>query len=105
MQDSDFITALKLRTNTLPTLAMKNRGRGSQAVTLCRACGSAKETIRHIISHCMTIQKLRMENHNKVVRLLANTARRHGWDTIQEPRLRNESGRLGIPDLVASKDK
>lgn len=57
MSESDFILALKVRLNTVPTLAMHMRGWGSGSAALCRVCGCDRETVRHIVSHCKTLQQ------------------------------------------------
>lgn len=101
LSDSDFIIALKIRSNTLPTLARFQHGRPNKTAPYL---SKDRETTRHIISHCKSVQKLRMANHNMVVRALAKAARGKGWVTEIEPRIRDSRGKLGIPDLIMEKD-
>uniref|UniRef100_A0A3Q3L7C0 Reverse transcriptase domain-containing protein n=1 Tax=Labrus bergylta TaxID=56723 RepID=A0A3Q3L7C0_9LABR len=102
--ESETITALKLRSNAMPTLVSGARGRPTaQNLLSCRLCKSHRETMRHIVSSCPGLQKNRMSNHNKICELLANEATRRGWSVDRERRMTTPAGTVGVPDLLMRK--
>uniref|UniRef100_A0A3Q3KVH3 Reverse transcriptase domain-containing protein n=1 Tax=Labrus bergylta TaxID=56723 RepID=A0A3Q3KVH3_9LABR len=99
--ESETITALKLRSNAMPTLVSGARGRPTaQNLLSCRLCKSHRETMRHIVSSCPGLQKNRMSNHNKICELLANEATRRGWSVDRERRMTTPAGTAIIADVA-----
>nr|BAX24488.1 reverse transcriptase [Grammistes sexlineatus] len=105
MQESETILALQLRTNMVPTPSTRARGlKKSESELQCRLCQQGRETLRHIISNCLALQKKRMENHNKICAILQQEAENLGWSVRREPKLVSKDRRIGVPDLVLTKD-
>uniref|UniRef100_A0A3Q3EML5 Reverse transcriptase domain-containing protein n=1 Tax=Labrus bergylta TaxID=56723 RepID=A0A3Q3EML5_9LABR len=102
--ESETITALKLRSNVMPTLVSGTRGRPTaQNILSCRLCKSHRETMRHIVSSCPGLQKNRIRNHNNICELLANEATRRGWSVDREKRMTTPAGTVGVPDRLMRK--
>jgi len=97
--ESHFIRALQLRSNTLPNLELRNRGTGGP-IPSCRACNSKPETASHILGGCEATKLNRMERHNRLCSFLAVLGGKFGWHVKREKRVFTRDGRMGVPDLV-----
>uniref|UniRef100_A0A3Q2R1T2 Reverse transcriptase domain-containing protein n=1 Tax=Fundulus heteroclitus TaxID=8078 RepID=A0A3Q2R1T2_FUNHE len=98
LHESEFILALKLRTNNVNTLTTQSRGRGG--AVLCRLCKKEPESLCHILSRCPKLKRARMLNHNKICALVADEAKRKNWQVHQEKHFKSEATGTGVPDLV-----
>uniref|UniRef100_A0AAR2L5M9 Reverse transcriptase domain-containing protein n=1 Tax=Pygocentrus nattereri TaxID=42514 RepID=A0AAR2L5M9_PYGNA len=94
-----YIAALQLRANVYPTLEFKSRGRDG-SVAACRRCSAALESSQHILCLCPSVQKSRIDRHNRVCSTLANAAGAAGWTVHRERSFRLPHGRSIRPDLV-----
>uniref|UniRef100_A0A3B4AWH2 Reverse transcriptase domain-containing protein n=1 Tax=Periophthalmus magnuspinnatus TaxID=409849 RepID=A0A3B4AWH2_9GOBI len=99
LSESEFISALQLRTNTFLTV----KGKGpSPPATNCALCGYESGTLAHIVGNCNVLKEIRMANHNKICQKLACLAHEKGWKVWSEKRLFVE-GKMGVPDLIIHK--
>ena len=101
MSESDFILALKIRTQTADLRAAPQHIRG-QADLSCSLCGRDRETLRHVLGHCSELQEMRIRNHNRICRWLGTLAAVRGWTAHYEPLFRTSDG-ARIPDLILIK--
>lgn len=97
-EEGDFITELKLRTDTYPTRVALAKT-GNTGDISCRRCRSSPETIGHISGHCPTMKGYRRTRHG----ILSD--RLKSWTVAQEPKLVNVDGNTIIPDIVAIRDQ
>lgn len=103
LTEKEFITAAKLRTDTIPCRATLARaGRPSEA--LCRHCNLTIETVGHISGACPKVKGYRIKRHNIIVDTLANKCKDVGWVVCHEPHIRDDSGRNWKPDLVLTRE-
>ncbi|MCG8078438.1 MAG: hypothetical protein JAY75_19635, partial [Candidatus Thiodiazotropha taylori] len=70
--EADYITALKLRSNTFPCRAVMAKAGGGDPT--CRQCHQTVETIGHISGHCPSVKKYRIKRHD----IIANKIGRQG---------------------------
>ena len=129
-EEGDFITGLKLRTDTYPRRVTFARA-GNTADTTCRRCRSAPETIGHIsgqypantadttcrrcrsapetIGHISgqypAMKGYRITRHDGLCGIVSDRLTSKGWTVAQEPRLVNVDGNTLIPDIVAIRDQ
>ena len=99
--EADYITALKLRTNTYPCRATLARGRDIDPT--CRRCGLTVETLGHISGSCTSVKDYRIKRHNVVTNAIAERAKQEKWCVAYEPRLLGQNNELFKPDLVLVK--
>ena len=99
LSEREFLAALQLRTNTLPTKEALCRGRRSLDV-LCRRCRRATETIGHISGHCFAVKRERIDRHNRVCSVLASAAVKAGFRVSVEPKIVDAQGKQHQPDLI-----
>lgn len=97
---SDFILALKLRSNSVPVRASVASGITNESDKMCRLCGTAPETLAHILGVCKVLTKNRLVRHNRICKLLVGLCRSYGWEVRTEPKLYDINGTLRIPDIV-----
>jgi len=103
MKGNTFIKAIKMRTNTTPTLVSTSRGQETNKT--CRRCGLADETLIHILQTCPITQGMRCHRHNNVCRKVSEKLRSKGFQVFQEqgipsPELQTKISR---PDLIATR--
>ena len=65
LSEREFLCALKLRSNTLPTKETLSRGRRGIDV-LCRRCGRTVEITGHISGACTSVLPERIARHNSL---------------------------------------
>uniref|UniRef100_A0AAV2LH36 ribonuclease H n=1 Tax=Knipowitschia caucasica TaxID=637954 RepID=A0AAV2LH36_KNICA len=100
LSESDFITALRLRSSTVPCLGTPLNRDGPKT---CRLCGKGDETLVHIVSLCSATKNQRMSNHNNICDILAARAKEKGWVVFRERHLRSPKYGLAVPDIIAIK--
>lgn len=103
-EEGDFITGLKLRTDTYPRRVTFART-GNTADTTCRRCRSAPETIGHISVQYPAMKGYRITRHDRLCGIVSDRLTSKGWTVAQEPRLVNVDGNTLIPDIVAIRDQ
>ena len=89
--EADYITALKLLTNTYPCRATLARGRAIDPTS--RRCGLTVETIGHISGSCPAVKVYRIKRHNVVTQAVAERAEQEKWCIAYEPRLKGKKQR------------
>lgn len=103
-EEGDFITGLKLRTDTYSRRVTFARA-GNTADTTCRRCRSAPETIGHISGQCPAMKGYRITRHDGLCGIVSDRLTSKGWTVAQEPRLVDVDGNTLIPDIVAIRDQ
>lgn len=98
---SEFVKAIKLRINALPTRPRCNRG-NPEAPKTCRAGCNEIETQQHCIQKCHRSHESRVIRHDNVVKTLAAELDRLGYLTLVEPVFPTAQG-ARFPDIVACK--
>lgn len=83
-EESNFIRAIQMRSNTLPTLELYARGGGNPNPPRCRACIIGPETASHILGVCAETKANRMQRHNKLCSLLAKAGKKKKWEVYKE---------------------
>ena len=99
--EADYITTLKLRTNTYPCSAALARGRDIDPT--CRRCGLTVETLGHISRSCPSVKDYRIKRHNVLTNTVAERAKQEEWCIAYEPRLLGQNNEMFKPDLVLVK--
>lgn len=102
LRGSDFIQAVKVRINAVPTRARCSRGRDA-ADRSCRAGCGMVETLGHVTQRCGATHGLRVRRHNNIMDYLAASLQRKGWTVRVEGLLHTSEGRRK-PDLVATRE-
>ncbi|KAJ3605135.1 hypothetical protein NHX12_027185 [Muraenolepis orangiensis] len=97
-RESQFICAIQMRCNMLPTLELRFGPRGR--IPLCRACGVTSETGSHIMGSCRETNLNRMERHNKLCSLLAQEGAKKKWEVFCERRVTKMDCSWAVPDLI-----
>lgn len=97
----DYVRAIKLRTNTLPTRGLPY---GPREAKLCRGGCGRIESLCHVLQRCYLGKGKRLARHNFVVKRICTMARAKGWEITEEPNIRDLSGRLHKPDMVCVKE-
>uniref|UniRef100_A0A3P9NEF4 ribonuclease H n=1 Tax=Poecilia reticulata TaxID=8081 RepID=A0A3P9NEF4_POERE len=100
---SEFILAVRLRSNTFNNRTTLNRGQ--EGDNRCRLCKKGWEGLPHIVSSCEKFQKLRMQNHNQICTQLAIEAGNLGWKVRREKRITDETLGTAVPDLIMTKER
>ena len=96
----DFVEAVQLRSNMLPTKGIPSNPREER---VCRGCGRKSETLCHVLQNCSYGHWPRIKRHDRVVRRLRQLAERKGWIVTEEPAIRRVDGILLKPDLLMQK--
>lgn len=99
MSERQYISALKLRANVMPTRECMTRGREAMEKA-CRLFGSKYESCAHILGKCVGIKEDRIARHNRMCCLLVVESECSGWTISVERRICLPDGSLLIPDLV-----
>ncbi|KAF7233600.1 hypothetical protein EG68_08649 [Paragonimus skrjabini miyazakii] len=102
LRPSTFIRAIKLPAGVLPTKSRRSRGRPAIHTQLTCRCGTAVESISHILQTCPITHDSRCRRHNDVVNSIAKTLRRKGVSFLLEPHIPFASSYLK-PDLIVFK--
>ncbi|CAL1672367.1 unnamed protein product [Lasius platythorax] len=102
LRSSRLIDAIKLRTNTYPTRTIMRRAH-DEVSPICRACGSADETLGHVLGQCVTTKAKRIKRHNEIVDLLKDRLAATNR-VLVEPTVEYNGERLK-PDLVITNEE
>ena len=103
LKESEYITALKLRSNTVPTREYCDRI-NKTGDALCRRCHRDPETLGHILGYCGSVKRQRIERHDQVCTKIKAKAQKQGFTVIWEPRIYLDNHKLYKPDLILVKD-
>lgn len=93
----DYVKAIQLRTNTLPTQDAPYKPRDQRR---CRAGCDRNESLCHILQRCPVTHWKRIQRHDWVVESTAKWARKKGMNVLVEPHIRDADGVLHKPDLL-----
>ena len=102
MSGYNFVDALKLRINALPTrayFALRYPGK----VVQCRAGCGVPETVAHIMQSCMRNKGAMIRRHDGVVDIINRALIKLGYETFVEQVFHTSIG-TRKPDIVAVKD-
>ena len=78
--EGDFMTGLKLRTDTYPTRVALARA-GNTGDTTCRRCQSAPETIGHISGQCPAMKGHRITRYDGICGIVLRQIKDQGLDS------------------------
>lgn len=98
---ADFVKYNLISSNSLPTLARRNWGRGEQNVK-CRHGCSKSETAHHILQECTLTHGMRVKRHDRLVELIYEGLINKWVDSVEiekEPHFNTSVG-MRKPDLV-----
>lgn len=96
----EYNAANQLRTNSLPT---RNQPGKPEHLRKCRAGCDRFESVCHILQACPLTHYPRIRRHNQVMKVVQKVAVERGFSTEMEPRIRDATGELFIPDMVMKK--
>lgn len=99
LDEHEFLAALKLRSNTVPTREYGARGRPGTIVD-CRRCGRSVETLGHISGRCLALKGLRIKRHDEVCRQVKVLALKRGFEVVETPKVIGTDGKSYFPDLI-----
>lgn len=102
---SDYVSAMQLRTNTLPTRGGLHNCKIHYEAKRCRAGCERVETLSHILQRCPLTHYERIRKHDHAAGLLGKFAAREGWLVVREPSMRDANGILHKPDMIISKNE
>lgn len=97
-----YNAAHQLRTNSLPT---RNQPGKPEHLRKCRAGCDKFETVCHILQACPLTHFPRIRRHNHVMKMIQKIAIEQGFSTEMEPRIRDATKELFIPDMIMKKGK
>ena len=97
LKQSRVIDAIKLRTNTYPTQALRHIIEG-RVDPSCRRCRRGSETLGHILGRCAVTKNKRILRHNEIFRLLRDRLTVSNM-VMEEPQVVVE-GQIFKPDLI-----
>ncbi|CAL7932761.1 unnamed protein product [Xylocopa violacea] len=95
----DFINAVKLRINALPTRSRTSRGRRTDRQ--CRGGCTQPETLNHVLQICHRTSEARVRRHDALVAYVQRSLANQGYDAIKEPHINTSEG-LRKPDIIAT---
>lgn len=102
LTENDYIWAIKLRTNLVPTRETMGRGIIGRNQVECRHCHTTIETMGHISGYCQMVLDIRLIRHNRICKALIKAATATGLRVTEEPRLVGTDGKNYLPDLIFS---
>ena len=97
LSGANYIGAVKVRGNLLPSAVRAARGRPAISVH-CGAC-QRPGSLRHILQVCPRTHSSRISRHDRIVTLVQSAAGKAGWSCIREPAIPTTAG-LRRPDLI-----
>lgn len=103
LNGADFIDAIRLRYNCLPSRSRTTRGRNMVSRTCRGGCIKQSETTNHIIQRCPRTHGQRIKRHDKVVNYMERSLCQKGYNVLKEKRISTPVG-IKIPDLIATKN-
>jgi Reverse transcriptase (RNA-dependent DNA polymerase) len=95
----DYVEAVKLRFNQLPTKSRTARGRPLRD-TMCRAGCLVKESLNHVVQQCSRAHGVRIKRHNRICDLTTYLLRQRGYEVQREVRFQTDAG-FRVPDILA----
>ncbi len=95
-----FIGAIKIRGNLMPTATRRARGRPGVDVA-CDSCGRP-ESLGHVLQQCPRTWSARIRRHDDIVGLLAKSAKKTKHNVLTEPVIPTSAG-IRKPDLILVK--
>ena len=98
MHGNSFIHSIHQRINQLPTREQVTRG-GRPGERVCRGCSNYVKTLSHILQKCPGTYGPRIQRHDSIAHLIADTCISQGWQVSWAPRLCTSCG-LRKPDLI-----
>lgn len=99
---SDFIHAVQVRGNLLPSAERSSRGRRVE-LPLCEAGCNAVSTLSHISQSCVRTHRLRTARHDSLVDFIRKSLEGEGYSVLVEPIIKTAQGNRK-PDLVIVKE-
>lgn len=100
----DYVRALQLRMNVLPTIGGLHNARLQPGAKMCRGGCQRIETLSHVLQRCPVTHHQRIARHNHAVNVIARACTTKGLPVEIEPTIRDGTGRLHKPDLMVTKD-
>ena len=101
MSGANYIGAIQVRGNLMPTAARMARGRPERDFS-CDACGRT-ETLGHVLQICPRTFGPRNKRHNAVLVRLTKMLKKRNWQVTVEPAIPTNAG-LRRPDMIVWKD-
>lgn len=98
LNGGDYIQAIKVRRNLLPTMERTTRGRRN-GNPLCDAGCNATESLGHISQSCVRTHRLRTDRHNAVVQFVWKKCEGNQLEVLVDPHIQTRLG-IRIPDLI-----
>ena len=103
MKGGDYVKAVKLRGNLLPTRLRAARGR-QQPDILCDLCyGRRVESLGHIQQQCPAVAGPRTSRHNRLLDKYVTVLQHKGYQVKKEQAIPTPAG-LRYPDIICWKD-
>lgn len=96
----DFIQAVQVRGNLLPTVERSIRGRRNE-LPMCEAGCNAVSSLAHISQSCTRTHRLRSDRHNSIVDFIKNSLEKKGFAVVVEPNIVTRNG-IRKPDLFVA---
>ena len=97
LSGANYIGAVKVRGNLLPSAVRAARGRPHMSV-LCGAC-RRPGSLGHILQVCPRTHASRVARHDRLATLVQSAAGKAGWSCIREPAIPTLAG-IRRPDLI-----
>ena len=97
LSGANYIGAVKVRGNLLPSAVLAARGRPHMSV-LCCAC-RRPGSLGHILQVCPRTHASRVARHDRLGTLVQSAAGKVGWSCVREPAIPTLSG-IRRPDLI-----
>lgn len=95
---ANYIGAIKIRGNLMPTAERMARGRPLRDVN-CDACGRP-ESLGHILQVCPRTSGGRIDRHNTILAWTVKVLIKKGWSMLVEPAISTPAS-LRRPDIIA----
>ena len=97
---AEYVAAVRVRGNLLPSRARARRGRGMDSEKRCRSCPDKVSNLAHVLQVCGASGKLRIARHNDLVVAVIKALEAKGFTCQREPRIT-----VGLsfrkPDIIA----
>lgn len=104
LSGKDFINAMKLRINALPTRSRTTRGRRRDR--LCRAGCNEVETLNHVLQRCHRTHAAQVKRHDAIVYYIKRALESQKiCDKIEQEPHFSSAEWLRKPDLVVKQEK
>lgn len=100
LSGKEFVSAIRVRCNNLPTLSRQSRGRQVERGRNCPACRNRPETLNHLVQVCSRTDGMRTKRHNTLVSFVTRRLRKNGLAVLSEPHIPVKRTHCK-PDIVA----